>query len=185
MSSPFDGPQRPASRRTTTIVTVSFAALLCVVGLVLAYRSLTGVAEDVDLGAPPSLPPSLTEQEPVAPGTQAPAPAEDRVAFSSPTGNIGCVLSSAGARCDIAERAWEPPAKPEECQANWGQGLVVGEAGTQFVCAADSALGAPDVLAYGTELVRGEYRCRSEQDGMRCSGPGGGFVIARAGYQLL
>lgn len=158
MSSPFDGPQRPASRRTTTIVTVSFAALLCVVGLVLAYRSLTGVAEDVDLGAPPSLPPSLTEQEPVAPGTQAPAPAEDRVAFSS---------------------------QPEECQANWGQGLVVGEAGTQFVCAADSALGAPDVLAYGTELVRGEYRCRSEQDGMRCSGPGGGFVIARAGYQLL
>lgn len=188
----------PASRRAATIVAISFAAVLCVVALALAVRSLTAIGEDVDLeAAPPSVPPSLAGSTPAAPvegtGSAAPEPVaeptesttDDRVAFSSPSGNIGCVLGSAGARCDIADRAWEPPARPEGCSEDWGQGLVLGADGVQFVCASDSTLGAAQQLGYGEELTRGEYTCRSEREGMRCTGPGGGFVLARASYEVL
>lgn len=187
MSDPLHDLRAPESRRTATIVAVAFAALLCVVGLALAYRSLTNIGSEGG---------SATAEEQAAgqgggdaaasqpPASQAP---EDLVQFSSPSGNIGCALSSAGARCDIAERSWEPPAKPESCSADWGQGLTVtGETAT-FVCAGDSVLGSKTELAYGKTLQRGDYSCLSEKDGMRCENTktGHGFSVARAAYEVF
>jgi hypothetical protein len=193
VTTPLTDLDPPTSRRTSTAVTVGFAAVLCAAGLFLALQALTagggdggaqpspGAARDASAGAAPAPAPAAS-----APGaTQQPAP--DQVAFSSPTGNIGCVLSSAGARCDIADRSWQPPAKPETCTLSWGQGLVVGPGGTAFVCAGDSALGAAQKLDYGKDIQRGEYRCLSSQDGIRCSGgpSGAGFNISRGSYEIL
>lgn len=186
MSDPLDDLRAPETRRTATVVAMAFAALLCVVGLVLAYRSLTSTGSGGD---------GVTAEETAAPqgsagaGGQPPASQapQDQVQFASPSGNIGCVLSSAGARCDIAERSWEPPPKPESCTGDWGQGLTVTGDAPTFVCAGDSVLGSGEKLAYGKTLQRGDYSCLSEKDGMRCQNTksGRGFVVARASYAVF
>ena len=199
MSEPLGVQRPPTSRRTATIVSVTFAVGLCLVALVLAVRSLIGVAQQVEAAPPPpSIPATLAEAtaepEPTEPAddeatepepTQEPS-ADDEVAFSSPTGNIGCVLSSAGVRCDIGDRTWDPPSAPGSCDADWGRGLAHGADGTQFTCDSGSVLGAAQVLGYGEILERGDFRCASGQQGMRCTDTSGrGFELARSGYQVL
>jgi hypothetical protein len=188
MSDPLDDLRAPETRRTATIVAVAFAALLCVVGLTLAYRSLTNIGSDGG---------DVTAQERAAgqdgggqpPASQPPASQapKDQVQFSSPSGNIGCTLSSAGARCDIGERSWKPPPKPQSCSADWGQGLTVAGEAPAFVCAGDSVLGSSTELAYGKTLQRGDYSCLSEKDGMTCKNTktGRGFTVARASYEVF
>jgi hypothetical protein len=188
MSDPLDDLRAPETRRTATVVAVAFAALLCVVGLVLAYRSLTNTGSGGDgvtaeeTAGPQSSGGAAAGGQP--PASQAP---QDQVQFASPSGNIGCTLSSAGARCDIAERSWEPPPKPESCTVDWGQGLTVTGDAPTFVCAGDSVLGSGEKLAYGKTLQRGDFSCLSEKDGMRCQNTksGRGFVVARASYAVF
>jgi hypothetical protein len=201
VSDPLGAVEPPTSRRTATVVAVTFAAALCLVGLFLAVRAISGIGDEVGPAAVPSIPPQTggveedeaggpqpaPETEPVTtdPATTE-APVDDVVAFSSPSGNIGCTLSSEGARCDIAERAWDPPAAPDSCTQEWGRGLLVGPDGPAFVCTSESVLGAGEVLDYGEVLTRGDFTCVSEQDGMRCtSTTGAGFVLARASYEVL
>jgi hypothetical protein len=102
--------------------------------------------------------------------------------FESPSGNIGCVISKSGARCDIRERSWQPPPKPASCQTDWGYGLTVGRRGRgRFICAGDSVLGGKRRLAYGKTIRRGRFRCRSRTNGMRCVNRrnGHGFALSR------
>lgn len=108
--------------------------------------------------------------------------------FSSPSGNIGCLIDRSRVRCDIAERDWEPPEPPDDCDLDFGQGieLVAGsEAG--FVCAGDSALGAGSALAYGESIAAGLLRCESSRAGMSCRDieTGRGFSIARERYEIF
>ena len=35
--------------------------------------------------------------------------------FQSPSGNIGCMIISGTARCDIVHRTWVPPPRPASC----------------------------------------------------------------------
>ena len=71
------------------------------------------------------------------------APAQAATRFDTPSHNIGCVISKAGARCDIRERAWRPPPKPRSCPVDWGNGLAVERRGFAYwVCAGDTVLGA-------------------------------------------
>src|SRR5205085_6913333 len=75
-----------------------------------------------------------------APATP-PAPVLHLTTFRSPSGNIGCELVTAFARCDIANREWKPPPKPAGCPLDYGQGLEVGRSGPgRLVCAGDTAL---------------------------------------------
>jgi hypothetical protein len=113
----------------------------------------------------------------------------DIVGFTSPSGNIGCMMDAASVRCDIRDRGWSPPPKPADCEwmMNYGQGIVL-TAGQQarFVCAGDTALGGGPPLAYGDKITRGSLGCESKTSGMNCwdSSSGGGFAISRDGYQL-
>jgi hypothetical protein len=89
--------------------------------------------------------------------------------FETPSHNIGCVISKAGARCDIRVREWKPPPKPASCPVDWGNGLAVGRRGSAgFVCAGDTVLGGKRVLGYRKSIRRGRFRCTSRRNGVRC-----------------
>lgn len=173
------GVPRQTSRRVYTAVALVFALLVCVVGFVLAWNSLTAGDDGdptVSGGGVPA----------TAPAPEA-APPADQVGFVTPTGNIGCIVSSTGARCDIAERGWEPSAQPESCTATWGQGLALGADGAGFVCAADSVVAAGAALPYGQVQERGQFRCLSSEEGVRCedTASGRGFLIARDTFETF
>lgn len=118
-----------------------------------------------------------------------PAAAADVVGFTSPSGNIGCILAEDLVRCDVAERDWAPPARPADCPeyTDYGQGIALGPAGpARFVCAGDTALGSGPALPYGQFQAGGGMSCTSEPSGMRCSNSDGhGFTISRQSYTLL
>lgn len=169
--------EREAARRRNSLLLVALAAVVCVIGALLALGGLTGGSGEA---------PAPTDGDTTAaaaPG-QPTGPPADQMSFTSPTGNIGCTISSAGARCDIDSKSWEPPAKPTDCQGNWGVGVQVGPESAGLVCAADSVLGQGEPLAYGDAHQVGAYRCNSSEEGMRCENTetGRGFTIARAAY---
>ena len=92
------------------------------------------------------------------------------------------------ARCDIIDRDWYPPARPTDCEYDYGQGISITPGGSaQFVCAGDTAFGADDVLAYGDAIRAGSMRCESAESGITCrdTGTGRGFSIAREAYRLF
>lgn len=110
------------------------------------------------------------------------APASAATFFETPSHNIGCVISSSGARCDIREHAWKPPPKPQSCPVDWGNGLTVGRRGfAHFVCAGDTVLGGKRVLDYRKSIRRGRFTCTSRRDGVRCVNRRNdhGFKLAR------
>src|SRR5262245_24722916 len=104
------------------------------------------------------------------------ASADDRTVtemtfFTSPSGNISCVIDPDSVRCDIRDRTWEPPAKPSTCSeyTGWGQGLQLRTGRpASFVCAGDTTFGAGSPLAYGDAISSGTLQCRSEFSGMSC-----------------
>ena len=111
--------------------------------------------------------------------------AEALTSFSSPSGNIGCVMDPKYVRCDIAERSWEPPHPPPGCPTDFGQGLEIsGRGHAALVCAGDTALGGEATLDYGTSSEVGPYACTSEEEGMTCedSRTGHGFFLSKQGY---
>lgn len=109
--------------------------------------------------------------------------------FTSPSGNIGCIMSDDSLRCDIAERYWSPPPRPSDCPdfMDFGQGILLHPTGpARFVCAGDTAMVPGPVLPYGQYQAGGGMSCNSEPSGMRCSNSDGrGFMISRQGYQIF
>ncbi len=90
--------------------------------------------------------------------------------FQTPSGNIGCILSKRGVRCDIREHSWPTPPKPADCDVDYGQGAAVdGHGRASYVCAGDTVLDpSSPVLGYGDRISKGEFRCSSKTKGMRC-----------------
>jgi hypothetical protein len=107
--------------------------------------------------------------------------------FALPSGNIGCYIGDGSVRCDIGERQWEPPPPPQPCELDYGHGIELDAEGTRFVCAGDTVLGSPDVLAYGDHVQHGQIRCDSDTDGVRCQhlGTGHGFHLSRAVWEAF
>ncbi|WP_461023343.1 hypothetical protein [Thalassiella azotivora] len=166
-------PVRAPGQRRNSVLLVGGGVLLCLLAVVLAFQALGGTGRSPRGG------------EAATPVTAAePTVATDTVVFQSPSGNIGCTLSSDGARCDIGSRSWEPPPPPPGCEGEWAAGVRVGPDGAGLVCATDSLLGQGETLEYGESLERGTYRCDSSRDGMRCEETvaGIGFTVARAEY---
>jgi Family of unknown function (DUF6636) len=107
------------------------------------------------------------------------APSATAEGFSSPSGNIGCILSGDLVRCDIAARDWAPPPRPVDCPqySDYGQGISLHPTGpARFVCAGDTAMAAGPVLPYGQFQAGGGMSCNSEPSGMRCSNSDGRWV---------
>ncbi|MDG4669185.1 DUF6636 domain-containing protein [Mycobacterium sp. 236(2023)] len=119
----------------------------------------------------------------------APTASADLVGFTSPSGNIGCILADDLVRCDIAERAWTPPPRPADCPdfTDYGQGITLSPTGpASFVCAGDTTLGSGPALEFGQFQAGGGMSCNSEPSGISCSNSEGhGFAISREAYQLF
>lgn len=114
------------------------------------------------------------------------APARTAPGFQSPTRNIGCVIDSASARCDIARHDWPSPRKPASCELDYGDGLAISRSGRRgaFVCAGDTVLNAGGVLAYGRSITRGGITCTSRASGVTCrNARGHGFRVSRSSYR--
>lgn len=188
-------PMSPALRRGVQIVAVA-----------LALAGLAGCGDDegaptTDAGSP-TTDGATTVTETVtttAPGKQAPVggdgatpPADLEVSeltgFSSPSGNIGCFIDRESVRCDIAERDWEPPPPPSDCELDYGGGVELRAGSTaELVCAGDTALGGGTTLPYGGSIAAGLLRCESSRAGITCRDveSGRGFSIAREAYELF
>lgn len=105
--------------------------------------------------------------------------------FFTPSRNIACAVSFESVRCDIASKSWSPPAKPADCQLDWGNSVTVGTAeAAQVLCAGDTLFGGHyRVLGYGDSIERGGISCLSGTAGVRCSNQNGeGFLLS---YQRL
>jgi uncharacterized protein DUF6636 len=110
--------------------------------------------------------------------------------FETPSHNIGCYLDSKSVRCDIRERDWTPPSKPQYCikaGVDWGQGVAVSSHRASVVCAGDTTLGGPGLLGYGHSSRRGPIYCTSRTTGITCrnADTGHGFFLSRARYRLF
>ncbi len=113
---------------------------------------------------------------------------DELIAFSSPSGNVGCYVDPSAVRCDIAERDWTPPARPADCEFDYGQGLSLAPGGTPaFVCAGDTTLGGGAPLPYGESISAGALQCDSSESAITCrdSLTGHGFAIAREFYDVF
>ncbi len=101
--------------------------------------------------------------------------------FQTPSRNIGCRITSGGARCDIRQHVYREPTRPPGCRGDYGQSLKVsgGDVGA-FVCVTDSVF-APGarVLKYGTSTVVGDFGCTSRITGIRCLS-----LLSRHGFRL-
>ena len=66
-----------------------------------------------------------------------PKAAAESVGFTSPSGNIGCMLSDDLVRCDIGARVWSPPPRPADCPdySDYGQGILLHPTGPARFCA--------------------------------------------------
>lgn len=111
--------------------------------------------------------------------------------FQSPSGNIGCMIVEASARCDIAHRSWALPARPTSCpsQVDFGQGLIVERSGAaRVVCAGDTARDpSSPKLAYGSASQVEALECVSRSNGMTCTNrrDGHGFFLSVQSYRLF
>jgi hypothetical protein len=110
--------------------------------------------------------------------------------FETPSHNIGCYLDSKSVRCDIRERDWTPPPKPQYCikaGVDWGQGVAVATHRASVVCAGDTTLGGPGLLGYGRSSRRGPIYCLSRTAGITCRNADTkhGFFLSRASYRLF
>jgi hypothetical protein len=109
-------------------------------------------------------------------------PASAATSFHSPSGNIRCVIDRTSfTRCDITNRDWSPPPKPQSCEFDWGNSLRVGFRGRgRFICVSD-AVDAGRTLEYGKSIKRGRFRCRSRKSGIRCVNVrnGHGFALSK------
>ena len=108
--------------------------------------------------------------------------------FTSPSGNIGCVIDPVSVRCDIRDRDWDPSEAPSSCKLDFGQGIML-EAGAapDFVCAGDTTLESGPELPYGQALGAGLLRCESEASGITCRDieSGRGFTLSKQRYKLF
>jgi hypothetical protein len=109
-------------------------------------------------------------------------------AFSSASGNVGCLPDARMARCDISERNWAPPLRPADCELAYGQGVTlrVGRP-AEFVCAGDTALGPEATLDPGHTITAGGLRCESAGSAIACREleTGHGFSLSPDAYHLF
>ena len=111
--------------------------------------------------------------------------------FTSPSGNIRCLMPGAigaGVRCDLGAARRSYTNRPADCGGDWGLSFAIGPTGPGRVICVTEAFSAEDerVLPYGAILSYGGITCRSEESGMTCTNDeGGGFRLRRSEQRIF
>jgi hypothetical protein len=116
-----------------------------------------------------------------------PASAAAIVSFHSPSGNIRCAILKTGVRCDIQQKSFNSPPKPNSCEFDWGQSIGLARQGkAHFNCVSD-ATDPGSELAYGDAITSHRFRCKSLTSGVRCVNKrnGHGFELSRQSYRFF
>ena len=113
--------------------------------------------------------------------------------FQSPSGNIFCEIAalsgtSPEAVCEIVDRTWTPPPRPQDCEGAWGDRIALAQGGWPALgCHTDTTRDPRlPVLAYGDSRSVAALTCTSAPDGITCTDTGTGhfFRISRESYEL-
>ncbi len=192
--------ERARLRRRNAGVAMGFGLLLCAGAALWAFSTLGQVGDQaagelVPATTLPSIPdPAATPVEgegttPAPPAATTPAaPVVPVTSFVSPSGNIACAISEQFARCDVAEKVWDPGAPPADCALVYGAGVLVDAAGPRVTCAAESLVGSGGgTLEYGRDVTVGDFSCASSEAGMRCAqaSTGLGFSVSRRAFTFF
>ena len=108
--------------------------------------------------------------------------------FTSPSGNIACVMATGGASCWISEMDWELTEAPAGCEdADWGNALYVSADGAGPDCYTDFSWDpAAPALGYGSTMTVGDVTCTSARTGVTCLHAGGaGFLLSRGRVEVF
>lgn len=168
-------------------------------GLVLLAVGCGGDGDAGDAGdaASQSTTTASTTTESTTTTTTAPAPTTTEILvieggvheFTSPSGNIACVVSERSASCWISEKDWtiQQPDGPDCDISDWGNAVDVTADGAEFPCYTDFGWNpSAPAMAYGNAVELGPFRCASAESGVTCRhSNGAGFSVARAAVQLL
>lgn len=131
----------------------------------------------------PELARELGGRDWVVPTLPAPTGAADITAFSSPSGNIACVLGEDSVTCSIAEYSFGSPGSCTDRGAPVT--AVIDATGARADCAAGAVTGGP-ALSYGTAARHSHFACTSERDGVTCwdTWTGARVKLARATFEV-
>jgi len=107
--------------------------------------------------------------------------------FRTPSGNIGCAYATGlrqkpSLRCDIRSGLKPKPARPKNCDLDWGDSYELGATGRAFVtCHGDTAIDPRShALRYGSTWKKNGFVCTSKRVGLRCRNRSGhGFFMSR------
>jgi hypothetical protein len=122
--------------------------------------------------------------------TTTPEQNAEPVAFTSPSGNLVCLMTTTSVRCAASEFEYAPPPQPSSCSIpGWGHVIGVDTSGAgEFICA-DNAPADPNspALPYGEGTLVGPFACLSMEAGIRCANRDTrhGFQIAREQVQIF
>jgi hypothetical protein len=161
-------------------------SLLVLGAVVLAGCSGGGTHKAAPVGTTTTLEGART---PSTTSTTLPKPTLSLKNFTSPSGNIGCVVDTTSARCDVRDHVYTAGLRPSNCDLDWGDSLQVNDKGlVGWVCHGDTVFDpAAQALPYGKSSQKGSIVCASADTGMTCTqGPSGhGFLISRERYRIF
>jgi hypothetical protein len=130
-----------------------------------------------------------TEKPGERPAKQLPHDVGPVTYFSSPSRNIGCLITTSSVRCDIGQKSYKEPRRPASCQLDYGKAIAVDrdDSEANFVCVGDTVLGAKKVLDYHTSTEVGDFGCTSRETGMTCYNlrTRHGFTVSREYVDLF
>jgi hypothetical protein len=93
-------------------------------------------------------------------------------------------MASTSVRCDIFDRSWSPPPKPEDCAYSWGHSIELHSSGSTFLCTDDAVISpggesSVPVLQYGKAVGEGKFGCESREQALVCVAKSGhGFLLS-------
>jgi hypothetical protein len=113
--------------------------------------------------------------------------------FRTTSNNIHCLAyrtsrnEPAELQCELVTVSAPIPAKPRDCDLDWGQRFYLPERGRpERVCHGDTIVGRAKILAYGQTWRVAGFTCNSSTVRLRCVNRSGrGFELSRARQTLF
>lgn len=104
--------------------------------------------------------------------------------FSTPTGNIGCILGDLSVQCTVKQHTWKAPPRPPSDVCEWGHSVGIKNSVAQYMCSDTHFIGP--TLEYGTTAVFGRYTCTVARTGVTCREEGrtASFFVSRDEVRL-